>query len=85
MRVLCKKEISNAIVGTWYEINIEFMRHSNILNIEELNCYLIFRKEYEKHNDEIDITWKNYIFEDYFYTEKQVRTLKLKQLNESIL
>ena len=28
--------------------------------------------------------WENWIFEDYFYTEKELRQLKLKQINESI-
>ena len=83
MKTLCKKSyfyINNNIFikNKWYNIKYinEYTNYNLMLVKSEYGRFYFIPNSYEDKQ----YIWKNWIFEDYFYTEKQVRQLKLKQL-----
>ena len=69
MRVYCKKSYRDFKKDEWYSYEIH---NSNIVKYVKINnC--VFHLENRFNNDRS-------IFRNHFYTEKQVRQLKLKQI-----
>ena len=91
MKVYCKKTYHTHhefLENTWYDAEIE-QRNSNLYKGEivkiygenSYSLYFVFKKDLNRLIL-LSVDWKKYVFEDYFYTEKELRQLKLKQLNE---
>jgi len=89
MRALCKKNHDRFKEGNWYNYHISYIsgfdiNGSNIIDSKE---------KFACVDDGLMIIWfglslrleMNFCFYDYFYTEKEIRLLKLKQINESVM
>ena len=88
MKVLCKKSYEGIYTkNKWYkalqvsnneiEIDSEF--------VYNINFRFINRKKLNKIKNNDIMVWIDWVFEDYFYTLKELRKFQLKQLNESTL
>ena len=84
MKVLCKKSLKrvyhNFIKGNWYDYKTY---NDEVVGILEIDGYGYGYDYYFTINKKNRYTF--YYIWDYFYTEKEIRLLKLEEIDEGVM
>jgi len=91
MKTLCKKTlIEHGIISSeWYDTSNIYKNDNSFITVR--NTTFITRNGFMENKKDGTTSlryneyWKDMIFENYFYTNNEIRKLKLNKINESTL